>query len=71
MHQDMLQVCAASQSRWEWVTARAVYPKAHLPDRPGTNARETYAFTADALYVSQTTPYHWALCYGKVSEVCI
>ena len=36
MHQDMLQVCAASQSRWEWVTARAVYPKAHLPDRSGT-----------------------------------
>jgi len=45
MHQDMLQVCAASQSRWEWVTARAVYPKAHLPDRSGTNARETFAFT--------------------------
>ena len=42
MHQDMLQVCAASQSRWEWVTARAVYPKAHLSDRSGTNARETF-----------------------------
>ena len=63
MHQDILQVCAASQSRWEWVTARAVYPKARLPDRSGSNARETFAFTSGAFYVSQTTPYSVNACF--------
>ena len=39
MDHGTMQVCAASQGRQKWVTARAVYPKARLPDRSGTNAR--------------------------------
>ena len=45
MDHGTMQVCAASQGRQKWVTARAVYPKARLPDRSGANARQTFAFT--------------------------